>query len=74
MEIQKTQTTYSFYEDNGVTVVPLDSVLFTTSETKNTINVRLKGSRRNVVAFDYTKVTNITASSAADFVNKLIQL
>lgn len=72
MTIEKTSTTYVFIKDNGATVVPLDAVLFVTNDDSDSINVRLKASRKNVLKFDYKSVTNYTGTSASDFVNNLI--
>ena len=72
MTIEKNQTTFIFQEDKGITVVPVDAALFIANDSSDTVNVRLKASRKNILTFNYQSVTNYTASSAVDFVNKII--
>lgn len=74
MIIEKIGNTIKFEDNNIIKLYPLGSLLLIANDDSNSINVRLIGSRKNVITFDYKSVTNIQSTSATDLVNKLNEL
>lgn len=73
MNISKDKNTLVF--DNGSVkwVFPSDVVILIANDDSASVNVRLKASRKNIVTFSYDEA-NISASSAVELVNKIINL
>lgn len=69
MTIEKLATVIKFMDDD-IVVFPTNSILLIANDDSDIINVRLKASRKNVLTFEYQKVTNIQATSAKDFIDK----
>lgn len=74
MEILKENGAVLFRTDNAYYSFPTDTIVLISNDESDVINVRLLGSRKNVLTFEYQKVTNITAQSAADFITEFNQL
>lgn len=74
MEISKENGAVLFRTDDAYYSFPLDTIVLISNELSDVINVRLLGSRKNILTFEYQKVTNITAQSAADFITEFNQL
>lgn len=73
MIIDKTNQAYRFEVGDGSQVVyPAQAILFITNDNSDSVNVRLKASRKNVLTFNYKDVTNYSATSAADLVKQLL--
>lgn len=70
MEILKENGAVLFKTDSAYYSFPEDTIVLVANYASDAINVRLLGSRKNVLTFDYQKVTNITAQSAADFITE----
>lgn len=62
------------YENYAYYSFPLNTVVLISNESSDTISVRLLGSRKNILTFDYENVTNLTAQSAADLITKINEL
>lgn len=74
MQILKENGAILFKTDDAYYSFPEETIVLISNELCDAINVRLLGSRKNVLTFDYQKVVNITAQSAADFITKFNEL
>lgn len=55
-------------------VFPMNSIFLISNDDSEIINVRLKASRKNILQFSYKDVSNISAQSANEMVNKISEL
>lgn len=71
MIIEKLNNSIIFDEGSVKHVYPLNSIILISNDDASAINVRLRASRKNVLTFNYTDVTNITASSANEMMEQI---
>ena len=62
------------YENYAYYSFPLNTVVLISNEVSDSVSVRLLGSRKNIITFNYDQVTNITAASPADLITKINEL
>ena len=74
MNINKIGNSVQFTDDKKMCVFPLGQIILIANDESNTINVRLKASRKNVLTFNYQDIANIEASSATEAVETLSQI
>lgn len=74
MNINKIGNSVQFTDDKKMCVFPVGQIILIANDESNTINVRLKASRKNVLTFNYQDITNIEASSATEAVETLSQI
>lgn len=73
MNIEKINNSIVFNNGKEKHIFPLNAIFLIANDDSNSINVRLKASRKNVLTFNYTEVTNISAESSTEMV-ELISL
>lgn len=62
------------FDDGGLqTIVPIDKVEMVAIADSKSLSVRLMGSRKPLVQFNYDE-TNLGASSASNLIDKIINL
>ena len=74
MIIEKINNSIVFNKDNEKHIYPLNAIFLIANDDSNSINVRLRASRKNVLTFNYTEVTNLTAESATEMVELISML
>lgn len=74
MIIEKINNSIVFNKENEKHVYPLNAIFLIANDDSNSINVRLRASRKNVLTFSYTEVTNLTAESATEMVELISML
>ena len=74
MKITKVSNSIVFDTDKAQYVFPIGSLVVISNDESSVLNVRLKGSRKNIVTFSYEDVENIEATSANDLNEKITAL
>jgi hypothetical protein len=74
MIIEKINNSIVFNKDNEKHIYPLNAIFLIANDDSNSINVRLRASRKNVLTFNYNEVTNLTAESATEMVELISML
>ena len=74
MIIQKVNNSIVFEKENEKHIFPLNAIFLVANDESASINVRLRASRKNVLTFDYTEVTNLTAGSSTEMVELISML
>lgn len=75
IEISKDSGALLFkFENYAYYSFPLNTVVLISNELSDSVSVRLLGSRKNIITFNYDQVTNITANSAAEMITKINEL
>lgn len=74
MIIEKINNSIVFEKDNVKHIYPLNAIFLIANDDSNSINVRLRASRKNVLTFNYNEVTNLTAESATEMVELISML
>lgn len=74
MIIEKINNSIVFEKENSKHIYPLNAIFLIANDDSNSINVRLRASRKNVLTFNYNEVTNLTAESATEMVELISML
>lgn len=74
MIIEKINNSIVFDKGNEKHIYPLNTIFLIANDESASINVRLKASRKNVLTFNYTEVTNLTAGSSTEMVELIASL
>ena len=73
VNITKNGETITFDKDNTMVNMPASSVIATSNKDANSVNIKLKASRKTIMSFNY-KDMNPTVGSAEEAVNYIAGL
>ena len=73
VNITKNGETITFEKDNTMVYMPASSVVATSNKGANSVNIKLKASRKIIMSFSY-KDMNPTVGSAEEAVNYIANL
>lgn len=71
MQIIKNGSSVLFDNGKEKFIFPMNSVFLISNDDSELISVRLKASRKNILQFSYKDVSNISAQSANDMIEKI---
>lgn len=73
VNITKSGETITFEKDNTMVHMPASSVIATSNKDADSVNIKLKASRKTIMSFSY-KDMNPTVESAGEAVNHIAGL
>lgn len=74
IEISKENGAILFRNEVAYYSFPDGTIMLIANDGSDAINVRLLGSRKNILTFNYQNVSNLTATSATDLVEQINNL
>lgn len=74
IEILKENGAILFRNEVAYYSFPDNTIMLIANDGSDAINVRLLGSRKNILTFNYQNVSNLTATSATDLVEQINNL
>ena len=74
MTIEKYNNSLIIVNGDMTYCYPLNSIILIANDNCDSVNIRVKASRKNLLTFRYQDVTNIASTSAGDLCNKISNL
>ena len=71
MTIDKINNSIVFNKGGIKYVYPINTIMLIANDNSDVINVRLRASRKNVLTFNWTEITNISASSSIEMLEQI---
>ena len=71
MTIDKLNNSIVFNKGGIKYVFPVNTIMLIANDNSDVINARLRASRKNVLTFNWTEITNISASSSIEMLEQI---